>query len=74
MIDKDGNYVLNVDKEKAEGGTYSFGIDIQHEDGRLAKRIDLEVVLKKKEEENGDDQEVEGADDEDDEDNNNVDA
>ena len=28
MTEKGGNYVLNVDKEKADGGTYTFGIDV----------------------------------------------
>ena len=33
LTERGGNYVLNVDKEKAEGGNHNFGIDIQYEDG-----------------------------------------
>ena len=51
MEEKGGNYILHVDKEKAEGGSYIFGIDIQNEDGSLAKRIDLTVSLTTKEDE-----------------------
>lgn len=28
MTEKGGNYELNVDKDKAEGGIYTFGIDV----------------------------------------------
>ena len=45
MTLKDGNFVLEVDKEIAKAGTYNFGIDILHVDGQLAKRIDLPITL-----------------------------
>ena len=73
MEEKGGNYILHVDKEKAEGGSYIFGIDIQNEDGSLAKRIDLTVSLTtkedeiKKEEDDDSSQEVEETDEADDE-------
>ena len=33
MTEKEEKYILNLDKDKAEEGSYNFGIDIQYEDG-----------------------------------------
>ena len=51
MTQKGESYVLEVDREKADAGTYNFGIDIQYENGLLAKTVDLQVTLTKKDDE-----------------------
>ena len=65
IVEKGGEYVLYVDKEKAEGGTFTFGVDILYEDGTLAKRLDLKVDLVKTKEE-GDGTSDDGDDEDDD--------